>query len=206
MTERQSNGPLDPETGEDTGSDGAGQAGGEPAARDDSPETEHGGVGVDADLVADLEAALENVQIELSRQNDRYLRLAAEFDNYRKRTERERVETYGRAQADVVARLLDVVDDLERVADFDETISSSALLEGVQLVERKLHAALEAVGLEKVDAAGQIFDPASMEALASVPAEGPEEDDRVADVFQQGYRFKGHLVRPARVRVKQYEA
>jgi molecular chaperone GrpE len=136
---------------------------------------------------------------------DQFRRLAADFDNYKKRNERERAETTARAQADVVRRLLEVVDDLERVAAFAED-TPAPLLEGVQLVERKLLQILSSLGLERIEAEGATFNPATMEGLATVPAETPEEDDVVADVFQQGYLFKGQVLRPARVRVKQHEA
>lgn len=154
----------------------------------------------------DIESELENLQSDLAKTNDRYLRLAAEFDNYRKRVERERAEQYGRAQADFARRLLDVVDDLERVEQHEDPASGGALLEGVQLVQKKLIQILESMGLEPVDAAGKVFDPATMEGIATVRADDPEEDDVVSEVFQKGYRFKGQLLRPARVRVKQYEA
>ena len=142
---------------------------------------------------------------ELAALNDRHLRLAAEFDNYRKRTERERSETWARSQADLATGLLDVLDDLGRVAHVDPASANApAVIEGVQLVERKLLRALTAAGLEEVDAEGQPFDPASMEALMTVDAESPEQDDTVAAVFQKGYRFKGQLLRPARVQVRKY--
>jgi molecular chaperone GrpE len=92
------------------------------------------------------------------------------------------------------------------VAHHAESADAATLLDGVQLVEKKLLQVLESSGLEPLDPAGQIFDPATMEALATVAVDKREEDDRVADVFQRGYRFKGQLIRPARVRVKQYEA
>ena len=155
---------------------------------------------------ADIESDLENLRMDLAKANDRHLRLAAEFDNYRKRIERERAELYARAQADLTQKLLDVVDDLERVADFGPETPVPALLQGVQLVEKKLLAAFEALGVEQIYPHGEVFDPTTMEAVATVEAEHPEEDEVVADVFQKGYRFKGNLIRPARVRVKQYEA
>jgi molecular chaperone GrpE len=154
---------------------------------------------------AGTDPLLEEMQREASILTDRHLRLAAEFDNYRKRTERERAELYARAQADLVKRLLDSIDDLERVAHHADIASTQALLEGVQLVERKLLQALSAAGLEPVEAEDAAFDPTSMEAVGVVPTDLPEEDDRVADVFQKGYRFGGSLIRPARVRVRQYE-
>lgn len=154
---------------------------------------------------AGSDALLEEMQREVSTLTDRHLRLAAEFDNYRKRTERERADLYARAQAELVKRLLDPLDDLERVAHHAEAASTQALLEGVQLVEKKLLQALSAAGLEPVDATDTQFDPTSMEAVGVVPADSPDQDDQVADVFQKGYRFGGVLIRPARVRVRQYE-
>lgn len=142
---------------------------------------------------------------ELQALRDRYLRLAAEFDNYRKRTERERAEHSIRAQGKLVQSLLDAVDDLERVADYTpDTTTVAALLEGVQMVERKLLRALEAAGLEPVDAHGEPFDPMHHEALMTAETEHPHEDETVGEVFQKGYRFQGHLLRPARVQVRKH--
>lgn len=149
---------------------------------------------------------LIGLQREYASLADRHLRLVAEFDNYRRRSERERAELWGRAQADLAARLLDALDDLDRVTHHAETASADALLHGMQLVERKLRQSLQAAGLETVEAEGARFDPNSMEAVAMVRADEEEEDDIVADVFQRGYRFKGALLRPARVRVKKHGA
>jgi molecular chaperone GrpE len=148
----------------------------------------------------------DEVSSEVDAQRDRYLRLAAEYDNYRKRTERERTESWVRAQSQLVERLLDPLDDLQRVAHFSaENTTVESLLEGVQLVERKLLRMLEGAGLEMVDPTGERFDPALHEALMTAPAEDREEDDVVGEVFQKGYQFKGVLLRPARVQVKKYE-
>lgn len=152
-----------------------------------------------------VDPELEELQREVSGLTDRHLRLAAEFDNYRKRTERERAELYTRAQADLVKRLIEGLDDLERVAQHATASSAPALLEGVQLVEKKLLHALRGAGLEVIDPAGEPFDPENMEALGVVPTDDEGDDDRVADVFQKGYRFGSVLVRPARVRVHQFE-
>lgn len=147
-------------------------------------------------------AALE---AELSSSRDRYLRLAAEFENYRRRTDRERGEGTVRAQAQLMGRLLEPLDDLQRVAHFTgESATAESLLEGVQMVERKLLRVLEGAGLEVVEAKGEQFDPSRHEALMTAEAESPEDDDRVGEVFQKGYEFKGVLLRPARVQVKKY--
>ena len=155
---------------------------------------------------AGAEGAAPQGDREAAELRDRYLRLAAEYDNYRRRAERERTESWNRAQAQVIEKLLDALDDLQRVAHFTpETASAGALLEGTQMVERKLVRVLEAAGMETIEAEGQPFNPEVHEAITTVPAETREEDHTVADVFQKGYRFKGTLLRPARVRVKKFE-
>jgi molecular chaperone GrpE len=171
------------------------------------------GAGADAGASAETEAEaqqierdLDTLQREFSTLSDRHLRLAAEFDNYRKRVDRERADAWTRAQADLAGRLLDALDDLERVSEHADTSSAESLLQGVQLVERKLRQALTTAGLEPVDAEGARFDPNSMDAVARVEAESAADDDVVSDVFQRGYTFKGVLVRPARVRVKKHGA
>ena len=151
------------------------------------------------------EAAAPEAGQELQALKERHLRLAAEFDNYRKRVERERGESFVRAQAQLAERLLEPLDDLQRIADFDPTTTSpTALHEGAEMVEKKFLRALEAAGLEEIDAAGKDFDPTQHEALTTAPAESEEEDDTVAQVYRKGYRFKGVLLRPAQVVVKKH--
>src|SRR5690606_7875629 len=110
-----------------------------------------------------IESDIDELRREFSTLSDRHVRLAAEFDNYRKRIDRERADTWTRAQGDLAGKLLDALDDLERFAHH-ATDSDDALLQGVQLVERKLRQSLQAAGLEEVDADGARFDPNSMEA------------------------------------------
>ena len=180
---------------QDTG--GGPQAGADGPAAEPQPAPVQGGDGASSGGASEQ---------ELAASRERYLRLAAEFDNYRKRVEREKAESWNRAQAQLAEKLLDVLDDLQRVAQLDpETTTAQSVMEGTQLVERKLLRALESAGVEEVQAEGQAFDPAVHEALMTVPAESREEDHTVADVFQKGYRLKGTLLRPARVRVKRFE-
>lgn len=142
---------------------------------------------------------------ELQAVRDRHLRLAAEFENYRKRVERERGEAWVRAQAQLAERLLEPLDDLQRIADFDPaTTPATALHEGAEMVEKKFLRALESAGLEEIDAAGKPFDPTQHEALATAPAESPDQDDTVGQVYRKGYRFKGVLLRPAQVVVRKH--
>ncbi len=170
---------------------GAAQApGGEPLSA---------GAGVPVEPAAEARRRLEQ---EAAEWKDRALRAAAEFDNLKKRAARERAETWGRAQADLIARALDALDDLGRIAALDPAQTSvQALHEGAGLVERKLLKALEGVGLERVDPSGQPFDPNLHEAVMTAPAPAPEADHTVGSVFQPGYRMNGVLIRPARVAV-----
>lgn len=148
------------------------------------------------------EAALLALRGEFEGLNDRHLRLAAEFINYRRRMEQERLDLWGRAQGEILGRLLDVLDDLQRVAGLDlGNATVEAILEGIDLVDRKFERILAEVGVEVLDPAGARFDPQTMEAMMRVPAESEEEDDRVAQVLQKGYALKGQLLRPARVSV-----
>ncbi|HJR17377.1 MAG TPA: nucleotide exchange factor GrpE [Gemmatimonadales bacterium] len=138
---------------------------------------------------------------EVAELKDRHLRLAAEFDNYRKRINRERAELSDRAQASFVAKLLDVLDDMDRLVASDPATPLSALREGLSAVDRKLSKALEDAGVERIDPVGAPFDPTEHEAVATVPAPDRSRDQQVSATFQPGYRFKGVLVRPARVQV-----
>ncbi len=138
---------------------------------------------------------------------ERYLRLAAEYENFRKRTDRERVEQRDRAQGQLAERLLEALDDLQRLSRFTaDGTTIESVLEGVQLVERKFARALESAGLEQVEAQGEKFNPEHHEALMLSATSDPGEDEMVGEVFQSGYRFRGNLLRPARVQVKRLES
>ena len=155
---------------------------------------------------SDAELQVEELRQELELLNDRHLRLAAEFENYRRRSQAQLMESGTRAQASLVGNLLDALDDLGRVTSIDpEAATVESVLEGVALVERKLFQLLQDAGLEELDPVGAPFDPNVMEAMARVPAESEGDDDTVEQVFQRGFRFGGHLVRPARVSVRKLE-
>ena len=145
--------------------------------------------------------AIRRLESQLEESRDRQLRLAAEFDNYRKRISRERVEQSDRAQASLVMRLLDVLDDMDRLSAEGGAASTEAIREAVGLVDRKLRKELETAGVERIDPVGEPFDPSIHEAVSIVPPPRPDLDHTVSATFQTGYRFKGALVRPARVQV-----
>jgi len=163
--------------------------------------------GVHTGPVSDRSAASDGagVQQALDEQRDKYLRLAAEYDNFRKRTVKERLEAGSRAQADLVKQLIDSLDDLSRFATLDPAATDApTVLQGVDLVEKKLRKALSGAGLEVIEPVDQPFDPAAQEAVATEPALSSEDDNMVARVYQRGYMFNGQLLRPARVVVKQW--
>ena len=164
-------------------------------------------IGADAGAPSDAETAVgtEDLARQLEEQRDRYLRLAAEYDNHRRRSQRERAEAGGRAQADLVKHLVDALDDLARFAHVDPaSTDATTIVEGVAMVEKKLLKTLGNAGLQIIDPVDQPFDPALHEALGTEPAASREDDHLVARVYQPGYLFAGQLLRPARVVVRQF--
>jgi molecular chaperone GrpE len=142
---------------------------------------------------------------DLATERDRYLRLAAEYDNYRKRSAKERQDAGARAQADLVRQLVEALDDVARFAHIDPaTTDAGTVVQGVDMVEKKLLKALGGAGLEIINPLGETFDPALHEAVATEPTTAREDDHVVSRVYQPGYVFKSQLLRPARVVVKQW--
>lgn len=148
---------------------------------------------------------ISELQRELTTERDKFLRLAAEFDNFRKRMMKERSEAEVRGQADLVKQLLDPLDDISRFADLDPAVTECAtVVQGVDMVEKKLDKQLRAAGLEPLNPIEEKFDPALHEAVATEPAKSADLDGTVSQVYQVGYTFKGQLLRPARVVVRQH--
>jgi molecular chaperone GrpE len=169
----------------------------------DSSTPADGAVMDDASTLAPAESG--DAQRELEEMREKYLRLAAEYDNFRKRTTRERQEAHLRGQADMLKGMIDALDDLGRFAHVDPTTTDpKTIVEGVDLVEKKIFKTLAGHGLEIINPVGHPFDPATHEAVMTEPAASKEEDHLVARVFQVGYLFNGQLLRPARVVVKQW--
>lgn len=142
---------------------------------------------------------------ELEFVNDRYLRLAAEFENFRKRTRREQAELSVVAQANLARRLLPTLDDLARVSSIPpETTTVEALDKGLDLILRNLRKELEEGGLTRIEAMGERFDPELHQAMMTADTPDRELDEMVSRVFVDGYTFNGRLVRPAQVEVLTY--
>ena len=142
---------------------------------------------------------------DVASEKDKYLRLAAEYDNYRKRSAKERSDAGTRAQADLVRQLIEALDDVARFAHVDPaTTDAATIVQGVDMVEKKLLKSLGSAGLEIINPVGETFDPALHEAVATEPTSAREDDHVVSRVYQPGYLFKSQLLRPARVVVKQW--
>ena len=165
-----------------------------------------------AELVA-TRAELRRVEAELARLAeerqdlaDKLARRTADFDNFRKRTERERTETYQRALGDVVGRLLPVLDNLQRALDAERLVEVKEseefrhFLHGVELINRQLGGVLESLGVEAVPTVGQRFDPHVHEAVTTEETD-EVEPDTIMQEMQRGYRLGEKLLRPAMVKV-----
>lgn len=141
--------------------------------------------------------AMEDLQAQKLQVEQQLLRMTADFTNYRNRMARERKDIYLRANADLVHKVLPVVDNMERalVAAEDETVST-----GVKMIYRQFMDILKEAGLEVVEALGQEFNPHFHEALMQEVNEDVDENT-VLQVFEQGYLFKDKLLRPAKVKV-----
>ena len=157
----------------------------------------------ETDPAPEASEELEALRAELKELQDRHLRLAADFDNFRRRSLRDREEAHHYGHQNLVKELLSSVDNLERAIDHARKGgdgSTEGLLEGVELVLRELHAVLSKHGVTPIEAHGQLFDPSLHEAMAQVP-DASVPANTVVQVFQPGYQLRGRLLRPARVLV-----
>ena len=144
--------------------------------------------------------AVEALRQERNELQDRLLRTAAEFDNYRKRTERERRELSDAVSADLIRDLLPVVDDLERALAAVAESADEALRSGVELIYRQVLDVMRRRGVEAFESVGEQFDPTWHEALSSEHAPGRNDGEVIAEI-RRGYRIGSRLLRPALVKV-----
>jgi molecular chaperone GrpE len=164
-----------------------------------NPESADSGAAVGATVDAD------EIQRQRDDYYDRLLRKTAEFDNYRKRIERDRQSTAESAAADLVRDLLPLVDDLERALKADTNAEGAeAYRRGVELIHRQLLEILRKRGVRPIDAVGGDFDPHFHEAVAYEPAKG-RRDGEVIEEFARGYMLGDRLIRPAMVKVAKGE-
>jgi molecular chaperone GrpE len=149
------------------------------------------------EVAAEL-SELEQARAEAEELRDRFARLQAEWDNFRKRTANERAQERSRATEHLMERLLPVMDDLERAIEHSDTASEASLKEGIAGVYKKLGEALEREGLVAIDPAGEAFD-ANMHNAVSKVEDASVPDETVTQVYQKGYKMADRVLRPAMV-------
>ncbi|MBQ6073023.1 MAG: nucleotide exchange factor GrpE [Bacteroidales bacterium] len=131
---------------------------------------------------------------------DQYIRLQAEWDNYRRRTAKERLELIDNAGKDILSGFLPVLDDCQRAMQvLRESDAASAAVEGTELIYNKLTGYLKQKGVERIEAMGAEFDTDYHEAVAQFPVEDPEKKNKVIDVTQEGYTLNGNVIRYSKV-------
>ena len=154
--------------------------------------------GENPESVADPLDKLNDLEAKLEETNDRFLRLFSEFDNFRKRTARERIELTKTASADIITALLPVLDDLERACHMEGPDEGRGNA-GVLLIYNKFKAILRQKGVEEVPAIGETFDTDLHEAITHVPASEKSQKGKIVEEIQKGYKLNEKVIRHSRV-------
>lgn len=151
-----------------------------------------------------LEKELEEAKKTIEEQKDKYLRLSAEFDNYRKRTMKEKAELIKNGGEKAISAILPILDDLERaLQNMQKADDVKAMYEGIDLISQKFHKVLAQEGLQKMEPVGETFDTDYHEAIALVPAPDEAQKGKVLDCVQTGYKMNDKVIRHAKVVVAQ---
>lgn len=143
-------------------------------------------------------SAEEELQLKYDELNDKHLRLYSEFDNFKRRTTKERIELYKSAGEDIVAALLPILDDFDRVSN-NESDDIKVLKEALQLIHNKFKKILVQKGLESMDSMKKKFDTDMHEAITNIPAPSRKLKGKVVDVVEKGYLLNGKVIRYAKV-------
>lgn len=150
--------------------------------------------------IEELEKKMSELEEKVAKDKDDYIRLMAEFDNFRRRTSQEKLELVSMASTDTIKGLLPVLDDCERaLAVLKDSNDSDAAKEGTELIYHKLMGYLNSKGLAVIEAKGQIFDTDLHEAVAQFPVQDEDQKGKVFDVVQTGYTLNGKVIRFAKV-------
>lgn len=170
--------------------------------QDEEKKVEQNNINVEEDAAA-VEGTVsetERLESELENANDRYLRLYAEFDNYKRRTSKERVELMQSAGKEVIGNLLTVLDDFDRALKMMENASNvDAVREGVELIAHKFKKILQNQGLKEMEVVGQPFDADYQEAITNIPAPNDDMKGKVIDEVEKGYFLNDSVLRYAKV-------
>lgn len=143
---------------------------------------------------------VSRLEAELTTANDKYLRLYSEFENYKKRVARDRVEQAKMASADILSALISIIDDLERaIKSAEESKDNSSAIEGVKLIYNKIKNFTASKGLTLMESTGKTFDPELHDAIANVPAPAPDLKGKVVEEIEKGYYLYDKVIRHAKV-------
>lgn len=146
------------------------------------------------------ENSVELLEKKLQEQKDKYLRLFADFDNYKKRTAKERLDLLNTAGKDIILSILPTLDDFDRaIAAADNATDINSVKEGMELIKNKLFNTLKQRGLEPMDSQGKDFDAEQQEAITEIPAPTENMKGKVIDVIEKGYMMNGKIIRHAKV-------
>ena len=179
----------------DTGTDDTGNA-------DNSDNSEESGKS--SEDSSEEKSPLEQAQVQIEELKDKYLRSVAEFDNYRKRTLKEKAELILNGSEKAVGAVLPILDDMERaIANGEKTDDPKVLREGMSLIYTKFQKVLESLGVKEIETADADFDTDVHEAIAMVPGMGDDKKGKVLDCVQKGYKLNDKVIRHAKVAVGQ---
>lgn len=165
------------------------------AAENESNDSEN-----EQDEPVSCEEDIQGLEIQIAELKDKHLRLFSEFDNYRKRTTKERIELFKTAHSDLIQDLLPVLDDFDRaIKSFEDAKDIDSVKEGVLLIYNKMIGTLDKKGLKCMEAQGKDFDTDFHEAITEIPAPSDDLKSKVVDVVEKGYTLNDKVIRFAKV-------
>ena len=198
---------MNEEVAENAAANAAEQEAGEQEAANAAEETvdsEESGFSGESEEEKNEKSPLEEAQAQIDELKDKYLRSVAEFDNYRKRTLKEKAELILNGSEKAVGAVLPILDDMERaIANGEKTDDPKVLREGMSLIYTKFQKVLESLGVKEIETADADFDTDVHEAIAMVPGMGDEMKGKVLDCVQTGYKMNDKVIRHAKVAVGQ---
>jgi Molecular chaperone GrpE (heat shock protein) len=172
----------------------------EKVVNEECPQEQNEEQTAEAGQEAAAEDELTKLKAQLAETSDKYVRMVAEFDNYRRRTAKERLDLIGTASKDVLVGFLPILDDCERALEvLRKSEAAEAAIEGTELIYTKLMNYLKSKGVARIEAKGAEFDTDFHEAVAQFPAPTPDMKNKVIDVTEQGYTLNGTVIRFAKV-------
>ena len=174
-----------------------------PSGNDETTDTENKVEDVPTDLTETLKKEIDRLKAELGEKQDRYIRLQADFDNFRKRTAKEKTELAATIEQAFLKDLLPLLDNLSRATEAvenGENADVESLKKGIEMIKQETVAAMGKHGLEPIDTEGKIFDPNFHQAVMRV-ADPEKEDGAIAAELQRGYIARGRVIRPSMVQV-----